>query len=201
MGVFTYWPNRITMLRFFGALVLFGVFWLLDAADLSDRRHLVHLAFWLFVLVAATDFVDGWLARRGNVVTAFGRIADPFVDKVLILGAMIFLAALPWSARWFHPAFVVLILAREFLVTGIRGYVESLGREFPADRFGKLKMIVQCVLVGGVLWTQLFDWPPAWRSAWEVACWILVALTLFVTLGSGATYVLRTRTILAGETR
>lgn len=202
MGIFTYWPNRITALRFVGALVLFGIFSLFgNDPDVTDRRGLMHTCFWLFVVIAATDFLDGYLARRGKTVTSFGRISDPFVDKVLILGAMIFMAVMPWSRAWFHPAFVVVILAREFLVTGVRGYVESLGKEFPADRFGKLKMVVQCMLVGGVMWVHLFTWPPAWLEFWHALNWVLAALTLVTTLGSGLTYVLRTRAILSGTTR
>lgn len=202
MGIFTYWPNRITAMRFVGALVLFGIFALFgDDPDVTDSRGLMQLCFWLFVVIAATDFLDGWLARRGKTVTAFGRIADPFVDKVLILGAMIFMAVMPWSREWFHPAFVVVILAREFLVTGIRGYVESLGQEFPADRFGKVKMIVQSVLVGSVMWVYCFDWPETWLAVWRGTSWTLVVLTLVATLGSGFAYVLRTRKILAGANR
>ena len=82
------------------------------------------LVFWLFILIAVSDVLDGWLARRGNHITAFGRIADPFVDKVMVLGAMIYLAVCPWSQTWFPAWIVVVILAREFLVTGLRGYVE-----------------------------------------------------------------------------
>jgi CDP-diacylglycerol---glycerol-3-phosphate 3-phosphatidyltransferase len=202
VGVFTYWPNRITAMRFVGALVLFGIFALFgESSDVTGRRGLMHVCFWLFVVIAATDFLDGYLARRGKTVTAFGRIADPFVDKVLILGAMIFMAVMPWSRPWFHPAFVVIILAREFLVTGIRGYVESLGREFPADRYGKFKMIVQSVLVGSVMWIHLFDWSEPLAQVWRATSGFLVALTLVATLGSGLAYVLRTRQILAEAQR
>ncbi len=200
MGIFAYWPNRITALRFVGALVLFGVFTALGDEKQPSRTWL-HVCFWLFIVIAATDYLDGYLARKGKTVTAFGRIADPFVDKVLILGAMIFMAVMPWSSEYFHPGFVVVILAREFLVTGIRGYVESAGHEFPADGFGKIKMIVQCVLIACVLWTQLFDWTDGWQLFWDVTNAVLVVLTLFTTLGSGLAYVLRTRAILASESR
>ena len=83
MSVFSHWPNRITALRFIGAFVLFG---LLTAIGDDVQMTLNQASFWLFVVVAATDFLDGYLARRDNLVSAFGRIADPFVDKVLILG-------------------------------------------------------------------------------------------------------------------
>lgn len=199
MGVFAHWPNRITAIRFVGALVLFTIFaWLaeVDAASIAEHRGIVAVSFWLFVLVAATDFLDGYLARRDKTITAFGRIADPFTDKVLILGAMIFQATMPWSREWLPAWMVVVILAREFLVTGIRGYVESVGGEFPADRFGKIKMIVQCCAVGAILWLRAYDWPDAWFRFWSGLTHALVWATVLTTLGSGLSYVLKTQRVL-----
>ena len=94
-GIFAHWPNRITAARFVLASALFVVlaqFADADAARIEAARPRVSLSFWLFIVTAVSDILDGWLARRGNHITAFGRIADPFVDKVLVLGAMIFLA-------------------------------------------------------------------------------------------------------------
>ena len=201
-GVFAYWPNRITMIRFVGSIVLFGIFALVGdrpPEEIAANRTPYLVAFVLFVFVAATDFLDGYLARRDQVVTAFGRIADPFTDKVLILGTMIYLATMEWSEPWMPTSIVVAILAREFLVTGIRGYIESLGREFPADGFGKLKMIVQSAAVGGVIWIQAFSWSEEWYHFWDLFVHVLVWLTLFATIGSGFSYVLKTRAILRGE--
>lgn len=197
-GIFRHWPNRITALRFVGALVLFGIFAVFGERPASEMRGTIHFAFWLFVVVAATDFLDGWLARRGNQVSAFGRIADPFVDKVLIVGAMVYLAEMPWSRDLLPATVVVIILAREFLVTAIRGYVESVGLEFPADWFGKVKMIAQCMTVGAVMWVDAFDWPGGWLGFWRGLTHVLVYTTLFATLGSGISYVLKTRRLLAG---
>lgn len=200
MGVFSHWPNRITAIRFVGALVLFTIF----AGVLGDRaaqgiaevRGVVCFAFWLFVVVAATDVLDGYLARRDQLITAFGRIADPFTDKVLILGTMIFQATMPWTQAWLPAWIVVAILAREFLVTGIRGYVESVGGEFPAGRFGKLKMIAQCCAVGGIIWVHAYDWSAGWFDFWSALTHGLVWATLFATVGSGLSYVLKTRRVL-----
>lgn len=199
-GIFAHWPNRITMIRFAGSLALFAIFAFygdLSRARIAEDRTPFLIAFWLFTVIAATDFLDGYLARRDQVVTAFGRIADPFTDKVLILGTMIYQANMPWSAPLMPASVVVAILAREFLVTGIRGYVESLGREFPADGFGKIKMIVQSVAVGGIIWLEAFPWPDGWFQFWRVIVQILVVLTVLTTIGSGVTYVLKTRAILA----
>lgn len=205
MGVFSHWPNRITAIRFAGALVLFCIFATalgdVDVEGIRARRGWVSTSFWLFVLVAATDFLDGYLARRDKHITAFGRIADPFTDKVLILGAMIFLATMPWSRPWLPAWMVVVILAREFLVTGIRGYVESVGGEFPADRFGKIKMIVQSIAVGALIWLEAWPWGPAWYRFWVIFATALVWITLVTTIGSGVTYLLKTRAILDADAR
>ena len=200
MNIFEHWPNRITASRFLGALVLFTIFAVWGERQPDEMTPLfASLCFWLFVVVAATDFLDGWLARREGTVSAFGRIADPFVDKVLVLGTMIFLATMPWSREWMPAWVVVVILAREFLVTGIRGYVESAGKAFPADWFGKIKMVVQCMAVGNVFWIYAFDWPDAWREGWSILAHVLVAVTVLATLGSGLSYVLKTPRVLAGD--
>ena len=204
MGVFQHWPNRITGLRFVGALALFGILALHvadGASDLPAHRGMIQAAFWLFIATAASDVLDGWLARRGNQITAFGRIADPFVDKVLVLGAMVFLAVMPWSRRWFPAWIVVVILAREFLVTGIRGYVESLGLQFPADWFGKVKMVTQCSAVGVVLGLHAFDFAPAASVFWGRVGHALVYVTLLTTLGSCLSYLLKTRQLFLERAR
>lgn len=193
-GIFAHWPNRITALRFLGALVLFVIF-ALWGAD-GSRLLVMQISFWLFILVASTDFVDGYLARRDNLITSFGRVADPFVDKVLVLGAMIFLAVLEWSRPWFPAWIVVAVLSRELLVTGMRGYVESLGKPFPADWFGKIKMTLQCIAIGVVLGIHAFPWP-GWADTF--LGWAghgFVWATLITSVGSGISYVLRTRRIL-----
>jgi len=204
MGIFQHWPNRITAMRFLGALGLFAILALHGSDPVLDSRadrSLAQYAFWLFVVTAASDVLDGWLARRGNQVTAFGRIADPFVDKVLVLGAMVFLAVMPWSRSWFPAWIVVVILAREFLVTGIRGYVESLGSQFPADWFGKVKMVTQCSAVGVVLGLRAFELSDAAQGFWRRVAYGLVYATLVTTLGSCISYLAKTRALFLARTR
>ncbi len=199
-GVFAHWPNRITAIRFVGSLVLFAIFAIwgdLTPEQIETNRTPFLVAFWLFTVVAATDYLDGYLARRDKLITAFGRIADPFTDKVLILGSMVYLAEMPWSSPYLQSTIVVIIVAREFLVTGLRGYVESLGHAFPADTFGKIKMIVQSIAVGGLIWLEAWPWGDAWFHFWKYFVMGLVWLTLLATVGSGVTYVLKTREILA----
>lgn len=198
-GIFAHWPNRITALRFLGALVLFAVLAVwgeVPADEVEEHPAVFQAAFWLFLVTSLSDVLDGWLARRGNLITAFGRIADPFVDKVLVMGTMVFLVVLPWSRSYFPAWVVVVILAREFLVTAIRGYVERLGGEFPADWFGKVKMLLQCLAIGIVLGLAAFRFPGELESWLAVLGEICVWATLATSVGSGLSYVVKTRGIL-----
>ena len=202
-GVFAHWPNRITAMRFVGAMVLFAVLAVWGdgqetVAETSTNPVAMHIAFWLFLATSLSDILDGYLARKGNLITAFGRIADPFVDKVLVLGTMIFLLVLPWSREMFPAWVVVVIMAREFLVTGIRGYVESVGGQFPADWFGKLKMTFQCIAIGVVLGLAAFPFPAWFEDPWWIFGEICVWITLVTSVGSGFSYVLKTRKVLQG---
>jgi len=201
-GVFTHWPNRITAIRFVGALVLFVLFatWGTGAGPLVvEPGWMTQATFWLFVIIALTDYLDGYLARRTGTVSAFGRIADPFVDKVLVLGTMIFLTVMPWSRPWFPTWIVVIVLAREFLVTGIRSYVESLGMSFAADRLGKLKMVAQCLAIGFALGCYAFPWTVIGiQTEWLSACTHgLVWLTLISSVHSGWNYVVKASAMIA----
>jgi CDP-diacylglycerol--glycerol-3-phosphate 3-phosphatidyltransferase len=199
MGVFEHWPNRITALRFLGALGLFAIFATQGNESVSEvtrNRGILQLAFWTFIVVAASDVLDGYLARRGNHITAFGRIADPFVDKVLVMGAMVYLAVMPWSARWFPAWIVVVILAREFLVTAIRGYVESMGVKFPADWLGKVKMFTQCFSVGVVVGMHAFTFSAETYAFWGNVALVFVYATLVTSVASCVSYLVKTRQLL-----
>lgn len=110
----------------------------------------------LFVVAALTDAADGYLARKWNAITRFGRVMDPFADKVLVLGALVLLAGPAFSVEGrsiagFTGWMVVLILARELLVTSLRGLAEAGGTDASANWAGKAKMILQSVAVPGVI--------------------------------------------------
>jgi len=210
-------PNALTLLR----LVLAGLFFaLLSAWPLMGRRG-DHPDPWLlaaaglFVLAALTDALDGHLARKWRVVSVFGRIMDPFADKVLVLGAFAYLASPLFSVvlmthegsdpvrhqtTGVAPWMVVLILARELLVTSIRAAFESRGVDFSASAPGKWKMILQSIVVPLVLVILAFDSAPPNSSArWAID--IAVWLTVIVTVWSGLPYIRRAaRSADPGET-
>lgn len=129
-------PNAITASRLVLALVLFAL--------ISVDGYWITAAV-LFVVAAATDFLDGYIARRTGQVTVLGRILDPFVDKIIVCGSFLFLVAYPESGVCAWTAFVV--FAREMFVTSLRTFLETHAVDFSASWLGKLKMVVQCVAV------------------------------------------------------
>ena len=96
----------------------------------------------IFALAAFTDWLDGYLARQQGLASTLGRNLDPLVDKVVVCGAYIFLLAIPTPGL--TPWMVVMVVARELIITGLRGFMENLGATFGAEWLGKIKMVLQC---------------------------------------------------------
>lgn len=175
-------PNAITMARLLLSFVLFALIqcstaWVWAAG--------------LFVFSVATDVLDGYIARKYQLITQLGRILDPFVDKFITIGTFLFL--LPHPLSGVTPWMVVIVLGREILVTSLRGFLEQQGADFSASASGKLKMFLQCVAAT----VALLSLDPAW-AAWSVGpvtlpflrdilLWTMVAVTLW----SGFDYVKR----------
>jgi len=101
----------------------------------------------LFVAAASTDWIDGWWARRFGQISRLGRIFDPLVDKVLICGAWVLLAARGGDSA-IAPWMAVVVVVRELVVTAVRAEMERMGHDFSAGLSGKLKMVLQCAAVG-----------------------------------------------------
>jgi CDP-diacylglycerol---glycerol-3-phosphate 3-phosphatidyltransferase len=161
-------------------------------------RYLVEAA--LFGLAALTDALDGPLARRWKVVSKFGRVMDPFADKVLVVGAFVMLAGPAFgvmqangqhfqvSGVW--PWMVVVILGRELLVTSIRAVAEQDGVDFSADWTGKAKMILQACVIPFIL--VMLGITEVGHGTWGRAMIDgAVYLTVAVTVLSGIPYIVR----------
>lgn len=178
-------PNALSAIRLVLAIAVCGLIeyeaWLTAAI--------------VFVVAASTDWIDGWWARRYQQVTKLGRILDPFVDKVIICGAMIALVGAPNSPV--APWIATLVVARELLVTSLRGMVEGKGGDFSAKQLGKWKMVAQCAAVVSALLALSYETCPTWLSiTTQALLWLAVALTvvsaieyvlLVVRSGSGST--------------
>jgi len=160
-----------------------------------------------FVLAASTDAVDGWYARRYNAVSVLGRILDPLVDKVLICGTYVMLAATPAAAG--QPVSIVgwmavVVVVRELVVTGVRGEMERQGIDFSAGLSGKLKMILQSIaipadlIVRGDLAAGLGE--PA-RGMLPTVALVTAWLAILLTIWSGVEYLWAARGVLTGSHR
>ena len=183
-------PNIITLSRLLLAVFLF---WLIDVGGHWLSACVV------FAVAAATDALDGFIARRYGMVTKLGRILDPFVDKVIIGGAFMFLAVQRDSGV--NAWMVMIVIGREMFVTSLRSVLEQEGKDFSAIMSGKIKMVVQCAAVAGSLLyleyaaREALVSPPevseqslaVARNIRDVLLWSSVAVTLY----SGYEYVVR----------
>jgi CDP-diacylglycerol---glycerol-3-phosphate 3-phosphatidyltransferase len=131
-------PNHLTASRFVLGLVLFALIELRDTFDVWGWCFVV------FAVAAATDWLDGYFARRQGIVSSLGRNLDPLVDKVVVCGAYIFLLPLGLERAGLAPWMVTVVVARELIITSLRGFLESQGATFGADWLGKVKMGLQC---------------------------------------------------------
>lgn len=187
-------PNQLTLLR----LVLTGVFVVLLSIEFPWSRT---LALVVFGVAAFTDFLDGHLARKHNLVTNFGKLMDPLADKVLMCAAFVLLTEMHLIPGWV----VVVILTREFLVTGLRLIALAEGAVLAAEKLGKHKTTWQIITVVYFLiylastepafrWiVPLFEWK---ATSPEFAGQILIWVTMVLTLWSGLNYTLKNRGLL-----
>lgn len=199
-------PNLITIARLMLTVVFFL---LLHVHDDSTFARQMWVAFAVFIVAVLTDVLDGYLARTWKVESAFGRVVDPFVDKILICGAFIFFSSNDFIdvAQKLFPADIasaatitgvvpwmaVVLIAREFLITGIRGLAESRGIDFRADWAGKVKMVTQSVAICAII----VDLATIGRTPWihltrDISIWV----TLIVTVLSMTTYIVRARRLI-----
>lgn len=191
-------PNQITITRLLLAIVFFVL--LSQYSQKTPRPGMLDVAAVIFIIAAITDFLDGYLARKWGQVTALGRVLDPLVDKVLVCGAFILFAGQPFfdetghNVTGVHAWMVVVIVGRELLVTGLRGFNESLGISFGASVYGKLKMWMQSIAAPAILLIVAHE--EMLGAAAEPAKKTLVWLTVIVTALSTVGYLVRSRHIL-----
>jgi CDP-diacylglycerol--glycerol-3-phosphate 3-phosphatidyltransferase len=173
----------------------------------------------LFIFAALTDIFDGWIARKLDAVTDFGRLMDALVDKIFILGLLVGLAAIgclpvtrwddagqalaPAAATVLLTSFgVMLILIREFLITGLRLVAAASGQVLEAEGLGKLKTFLQILAIGHLIGLRAYEshWKlsAVWHQRWEVIIMGLFWLSVLLTVVSGASYLIRHRRHLPG---
>lgn len=170
-------PNILTLSRIFLVPLLVAVlvqtpqsysFHLLGwHGDISNQM----LALWCFLIAAATDMLDGYLARRWSQITTVGMLLDPIADKLLISAALIALVQVQAVPAWM----VILIIGRDFAISGLRSIASAEGYVIPASDLGKSKMVLQVLAVSlsilGLRWTE-------WAAIARVCMWVAMLFTV-----------------------
>lgn len=167
-------PNKLTTMRM--ALVpVFIVLYLMD-------HHYTAAA--VFIAASLTDFLDGHLARKHNLVTNFGKIMDPLADKLLVTSALVCMVQTGVVPGWM----VIVILAREFAITGLRSVAASEGVVIAAAWSGKIKTVTQMI---AIIFLLIGNWPFELISVpfAQIMLWIAVIMTVY----SGAEYIYKSR--------
>jgi CDP-diacylglycerol---glycerol-3-phosphate 3-phosphatidyltransferase len=186
-------PNKITVSRIFlipvFMIILLGGFdwgsWKMAGEELPVTHFVAAL---IFIIASCTDWVDGYYARKYNLVTNLGKFLDPLADKLLVSAAFIALVELGAAPAWM----IIIILSREFAVTGIRAVAAAEdGEVIAASQMGKIKTWIQIISISALLLHNLpFAWvgfPFATISLW---------LATFITLYSGWEYFVNSKHIL-----
>lgn len=149
------------------------------------------LAFFLFVLGSVSDWLDGFLARKYNLVSDFGKLMDALTDKVFVVGTCVALLPTKVLPAW-GIILVLIIIAREFFVTGLRLVAASKGRVLAAENAGKLKTAIQMVSIGVLLFARVIGDTQYGASFffYEVGLWLFM-LGAGLTLYSGFGYLVK----------
>ena len=175
-------PNKLTVARMI--MVPFLVVFLLTGWGGEANRYISLI---LFVAASITDWFDGYLARKNHLVTNFGKFMDPLADKLLVCSAMICMIELGRLPAWF----VIIIIGREFIISGFRLIAAENGIVIAANYWGKFKTVSQMLMV--IL--LILDLGGAFNVAAQVLIWIAVILTVV----SLVDYLVKNRSVLAGE--
>lgn len=176
-------PNKLTVSRLAMTMIFVGF----ACVPATNPYHLAcwRTAYVLAVIAGLTDFFDGYLARRLNLITDFGKLMDPLSDKIFTVSCFVIL-----TAHELVPAWVtVLILAREFAVTGLRAVAAKSGEVVAARELGKLKTVLQMLIlaVGGWFWAR-WGWvyldvkteaPTLLYWTWQALLWAITGITVY----------------------
>ncbi|MBQ3611179.1 MAG: CDP-diacylglycerol--glycerol-3-phosphate 3-phosphatidyltransferase [Firmicutes bacterium] len=173
-------PNKLTMGRIFAIPVFIVVF-------LMDYRIAAAV---IFILAAVTDMLDGHIARKHNLVTNFGKLMDPLADKLLVMSALICMVEVGDVAGWM----VVVILGREFIITGMRQVAAAQGIVIAAGTTGKIKTITQMIAIPLLI---LENWPFTTLGIPVPFDQIFLWIALIMTIVSGAEYIMKNKQLFS----
>lgn len=173
--------NKLTLLR----VIMIPAFLLV--LFLAPEAMGRYIAVVIFIVASLTDMLDGKIARKYNMVSNFGKFMDPLADKLLVMSALVSMVALKDLAAWV----VIVILAREFAITGFRTLAMEANIVMAASWWGKVKTTTQMIMIPVLLLNLPFACMPVLEK-------LLVILAVFFTIFSGADYIIKNKQVLMG---
>lgn len=181
-------PNQLTTARFILAIPFI---YFLQTSDVHGFWYRI-IALAIFSVASLTDFFDGYIARKYNLITDFGKIMDPLADKILVISALVLFVDLKYMPAWMS----IVVLAREFLISGIRILAAAKGEVIAAGNLGKYKttsqmIVVIIALLIGKSSIYLF-------GSYYTICEILMIIPVILTVWSGAEYTAKARHYFLG---
>lgn len=185
--------NRLTVLRI---ILTFVFMFFLFCHGLWAKA----LSLAIFIFAGVSDVLDGLLAKRLNIVTDFGKLMDPIADKILVLAAFAAFVQMQLIDAWMF----VIIVSREILITSLRLFALNKGKVLSATRAGKHKTVSQMLVIFLILvfvvlkevMLTYFTWNPAWEKIFGQSIYVLMLLTVALTLYSGLSYLWDNRKII-----
>ncbi len=166
-------PNKLTLIRILAAPLFVACFY-------TGWPIANYVAAGIFILAFITDIFDGYLARKHNIVTNFGKMADPIADKLLVVSALVMLV----DRAMLHPVIAIIIIARELIISGLRVMTAAKGSVLAANILGKLKTISQIIAISLLLLGN-----PVFGLLGIPMDTIFVWIALIMTVWSGADYI------------
>ncbi len=159
------------------------------------------VALLIFLFAALSDFLDGRIAHKKNMVTDFGKLMDPIADKILVMAAFVAFVQMQLIEAWM----VVIIVFREILITSLRLFALNKGKVLSASRSGKHKTLSQMAVIFLILlfivskevMLDFFTWNPDWEKSFRQGIYLIMLLTVALTLYSGLSYLWENRKIIA----
>lgn len=182
--------NKLTISR----IILAGFFILFLFIKGAGAKF---MAMAVFLAACVTDYYDGYFARKAGDITAFGKLMDPIADKILILGAFLAFVEMEIIPAWM----VIIIIAREFVITGIRIMALSQKKVLSAEKGGKHKTVSQMVAVIAILIFLIIrdsGFSFRYMEDFKIAVYLLMLITVGMTLTSGISYMIKNKEIFTG---
>jgi CDP-diacylglycerol--glycerol-3-phosphate 3-phosphatidyltransferase len=186
-------PNKLTVTRI---ILTFVFLYFISRQGLSSML----LAAAVFIAASLTDFFDGYFAKKYELTSDFGRLMDPIADKFLMLAAFLAFVRMHLIAEWM----VVVILGREFIVTGLRLFAMAKGKVLAAERAGKHKTVSQIIAIFAILGfivvreylSSINRWSYHIEEWWRLSIDVLMLITVVLTLTSGISYLWNNRRLI-----